>query len=103
MWNLLHWDGLQSVLWIETNSGDIGEVSTRGMGLGYMESLESSFCSWNGIKNDNRVEGRNSIKESGKTILDKKCFPWGYHAPLIKIQRLHNMRKPPISSEAGQG
>ena len=26
--------------WIETDSGDIGEVSTRGMGIEYTESLE---------------------------------------------------------------
>ena len=33
-------DGVQSVSWIETVGGDIGEVSTRGMGFGYMGSLE---------------------------------------------------------------
>ena len=33
-------DGVQPISWIETDSGDIGEVRTRGMGFGSMESLE---------------------------------------------------------------
>ena len=40
MRNLFHWDGIQSVSWIETVGGDIGEVSTRGMGFGHMGTLE---------------------------------------------------------------
>jgi hypothetical protein len=36
-------DGVQPIPWIETDSGDIGEISTRGMGFGYTESPEGSF------------------------------------------------------------
>jgi len=43
-------DGVQSISWIETDSGDIGEVSTRGIGFGYMESLEGSFGLRIGLK-----------------------------------------------------
>jgi len=35
MRGLFHWDGIQPISWIETDSGDIGESSARGMGFGY--------------------------------------------------------------------
>jgi hypothetical protein len=32
-------DGVQPISWIETAVGDIGEIRTRGEGLGYMPRL----------------------------------------------------------------
>jgi hypothetical protein len=43
-------DGVQSISWIETDSGDIGEVSARGMRFGYMESLQGSLGLRTGLK-----------------------------------------------------
>jgi hypothetical protein len=36
-------DGVQPISWIEVDIADIGEVSTRGIGFGYLESLEGHF------------------------------------------------------------
>jgi hypothetical protein len=41
----------------------------------------------NRIKNDKRDEGRIGIEGSGRTIIEKKCFPQAHYALLIKIQR----------------
>jgi hypothetical protein len=80
-------DGVQPVSRIEIDSGDIGESSTRGIGFGYMESLERPFWPQDRIKNDKRSDGRIGIEGSDRTIFDKKCFPWGSYAPFTKIQR----------------
>jgi len=50
MRSLFHRDGVQSISWIETDSGDIGESRARGMGSGYMESLEGSLGLRTGLK-----------------------------------------------------
>jgi len=36
-------DGVQPISWIETDRGDIRERSARGMGFGYLETLEGSL------------------------------------------------------------
>jgi hypothetical protein len=43
-------DGVQSISWIKTDSGDIGELGTRGIGFGYMESREGSLGLRIGLK-----------------------------------------------------
>ena len=43
-------DGVQPVSWIETDSGDIEEVSTRGIRFGYTESLKGSLELRTGLK-----------------------------------------------------
>ena len=45
-------DGVQLVSWIEIDGGDIGEGSTRGMGLGYMDGLEGYSGPRKRIKNE---------------------------------------------------
>jgi IS5 family transposase len=45
-------DGVQPVSWIETAGGDIRERSTRGMGLGYTESLEGHSGPRQWMKNE---------------------------------------------------
>ena len=66
--NSFHWDGLQLISWIETDSGDIRGKGARGMDFGYMESLKGPFWPRNRIKNDKRSDGRKAIEESGRTI-----------------------------------
>jgi len=43
-------DVVQPISWIETDSGDIGEVSTRSISFGYMETLEGSLGLRTGLK-----------------------------------------------------
>jgi hypothetical protein len=44
------------------------EISTRAMGLWYMESLEGPFWLWNWIKRSKRFDGRTGIEGSDRTI-----------------------------------
>ena len=71
-------DGVQPVSWIETASGDIRERSTRGMGFGYMESLEGNSGPQKWIENEQRADGRVGIKGKGRTFFDKKKLPLGF-------------------------
>jgi len=43
-------DGVQPISWIETDSGELREARTRGMGFGYVESLEGSAELRSGLK-----------------------------------------------------
>jgi len=83
-------DGVQPISWIEIDSGDIGESSTRGIGFGYMESLERPFWPQDRIENDKRADGRVGIEEAVRHFFTKKSFPWGSYAPFTKIQRSHS-------------
>jgi hypothetical protein len=56
MQSLFHWDGVQSISWIETDSGDKGKVSIHGMKLGYTENLEDCCRPWKWVKNEKRAE-----------------------------------------------
>jgi hypothetical protein len=57
-----------------------------------MQSLERLFGPHSRIKYDKRDEGRIGIEGSGKTTFDKKSFPWGYSAQIIRIQRSDSVR-----------
>ena len=52
MRSLFHWEGVQPISWIETDSGDIGEIITRSMGFGDMDSPEENSGPWKRIKNE---------------------------------------------------
>jgi len=48
--SLHHPEWLKYVSWIEADSGDIGEVSTRGICFGYAESPKGSLGLRTGLK-----------------------------------------------------
>ena len=86
-------DGVQSIAWIEANSGNIGEASLRGLGFRDTESLEGHFGPRKWIKKEYRADVREGVEDSGRTFFDKK------HLPLRFLQATHRNSKVSIGLE----
>jgi hypothetical protein len=83
-------DGVQPVSWIEADSGDIRERSTRGMGFGYREPLERPLRPQNQIENDKSVDGRVDIAGSDRTFFDERGLPLGFLRAIHKNSKVTN-------------